>query len=242
MADVECMTRPVSLTAESHTKGAVGCQASKPMKHTSAPGEGLDESEPKHRCACDRKHSSPDVFSGPWYLSTGVIVVPNMTRRSNSAPRAQIPYLLKQAVHVMQRGTDAALKDVGLNTAKYVVLRLLRERPDLSSAQLARRSFLSPQSMQAMIVNLENLGLVKRAQHPENARIWLTRLTKEGERVESAGRVIIDRWSAAIVQHIPPGEQEQFVELLRKAIEGMGNVELIDGVPHRNGMVARIGV
>ena len=59
----------------------------------------------------------------------------------------QIPYLLKQAVHVMNRVTDSALKDVDLNTAKYVVLRLLREQPDLSSAQLGRRAFLSPQTM-----------------------------------------------------------------------------------------------
>lgn len=156
-------------------------------------------------------------------------------------PRAQIPYLLKQAVHVMQRGTDAALKEVGLNTAKYVVLRLLRERPDLSSAQLARRSFLSPQSMNSMIVNLEMLGLVTRCQHPENARVWLTQLTEKGERAELAGRKVIDTWSAALVQHIPAEEQEQFVGLLRRAIEGMGNVELIDGVPHRNGMIVRAG-
>ncbi|HWI71467.1 MAG TPA: MarR family transcriptional regulator [Baekduia sp.] len=140
----------------------------------------------------------------------------------------------------MQRGTDAALKDVGLNTAKYVVLRLLREQPDLSSAQLARRAFLSPQTMNSMIVNLESLGLVVRRQHPENARVWLTRLTEDGERAEKSGREIIDRWSSAIVRHIPAEEQTQFVGLLRKAIEGMGDVELIDGVPHRNGRIASI--
>src|SRR5262245_31131509 len=150
-----------------------------------------------------------------------------MAQRPRPLPQAQVPYLLKQAVHVMERGTDAALRDLGLNTAKYVVLRLVRERPDLSSAQLARRAFLSPQSMNAMIVNLEKLGLVTRRQHPENARVWLTRLTEEGERTEHAGRQVIDQWSAAIVRRIPPEEQEQFVALLRKAIEGMGDIDLI---------------
>lgn len=164
-----------------------------------------------------------------------------MAPRPKSHPRTQIPYLLKQAVHVMQRGTDEALREVGLNTAKYVVLRLLRERPDLSSAQLARRSFLSAQTMHSMIVNLERLGLVSRRQHPENARVSLTRLTAEGERLELAGRKVIDSWSDALVQHISPEEQEQFVGLLRRAIEGMANVELIDGVPHRDGMIARVG-
>lgn len=164
---------------------------------------------------------------------------PDMTNRpsSNAHPRTQIPYLLKQAVHVMQRRTDAALREVGLNTAKYVVLRLLRERPDLSSAQLARRAFLSPQTMHSMIVNLEKLGLVARSQHPENARVSLTRLTGEGERLELAGREVIDRCSTAMVQHIPAQDQELFVGLLRKAIEGIGNLELIDGIPHRDGMI-----
>jgi DNA-binding MarR family transcriptional regulator len=156
-------------------------------------------------------------------------------------PVAQIPYMLKQAVHVMQRDTDAALRHLGLNNAKYVVLRLLNERPDLSSAQLARRSFLSPQTMHSMIVNLEKLGWVDRTLHPENARISLTRLTKEGERMELAGRAVVERWSSAMVQHMSKTEQEQFVALLRKAIEGMGNVELIDGVPHRNGMIVHLG-
>jgi DNA-binding MarR family transcriptional regulator len=174
-------------------------------------------------------------------VSVGAVVSEAMAQGSRPDPRAQIPYLLKQAVHVMQRVTDAALKDVDLNTAKYVVLRLLRERPDLSSAQLARRSFLSPQTMQAMIVNLERLGLVTRRQHPENARVSLTRLTEEGERAELAGREIIDRCSAAMVRDIPAEEQEQFVGLLRRAIEGMGDVELIDGVPHRNGVITAVG-
>lgn len=164
-----------------------------------------------------------------------------MTEHPRPLPRAQISYLLKQAVHIMQRRSDIGLREVGLNTAKYVVLRLLRERPDLSSAQLARRSFLSPQAMNSMIMNLEKLGLVARRQHPENARIALTRLTEEGERVELAGRDIINHLSSAMVQNIPVEEQEQFVGLLRRAIEGMGNVELIDGVPHRDGVIARVG-
>jgi DNA-binding MarR family transcriptional regulator len=163
-----------------------------------------------------------------------------MIGESAPVPQAQIPYLLKQTVHVMQRVTDAELKDVELNTAKYVVLRLLRERPDLSSAQLARRAFLSPQTMNSMIVNLEKLGLVVRTQHPENLRVWLTRLTEEGERAELAGRAIIDRCSEAMLRHISPAEQEQFVGLLRRAIEDMGDVELIDGVPHRNGRIASV--
>lgn len=184
--------------------------------------------------------NSPDIIASAWCLAPGVLAEA-MTERPNPLPRAQIAYLLKQAVHVMQRRSDVALREVGLNTAKYVVLRLLRERPDLSSAQLARRSFLSPQAMNSMILNLETLGLVIRRQHPENARVSLTRLTEEGERVELAGRKVIDHWTSAIVQNISIEEQEQFVGLLRRAIEGMGDVELIDGVPHRDGMIVRVG-
>jgi DNA-binding MarR family transcriptional regulator len=163
-----------------------------------------------------------------------------MTQASTPDPIAQIPYLLKQAVHVMQRGTDAALRDHDLNTPKYVVLRLLQERPGLSSAQLARRSFLSAQTMNAMIRNLERLGLVERQQHPENARIALTRLTDTGKEAADKGREIVDGWAEGIVRHISVEEQHQFVSLLRRAIEGMGDVELIDGVPHRNGVITRV--
>jgi DNA-binding MarR family transcriptional regulator len=163
-----------------------------------------------------------------------------MSEKQPSDPIAQIPYLLKQAVHVMQRGTDAVLRDLELNTAKYVVLRLLQEWPGLSSAQLARRAFLSPQTMNSMIMNLERLGLVTREQHPENARIALTRLTETGERAVIEGRKVVDSYASGMVRHLSPDEQAQFVTFLRRAIEGMGDVELIDGVPHRNGVVARV--
>ena len=73
-----------------------------------------------------------------------------------------------------------------------------------------------------MIVNLESLGLVTRRQHPENARVWLTNLTDEGERAEQAGRAVIDHWSAAIVREIPAEEQEQFVGLLRGRSKAWG--------------------
>lgn len=165
-----------------------------------------------------------------------------MAMDQNSHPRthAQIPYLLKQAEHLMQRRTDTKLKKIGLNTAKYVVLRLLCEMPGLSSAQLARRSFLSPQSMQSMIVSLEKLGLVRRSGHPENARISQTFLTKQGETLELAAREIITIVSESMVRRISLEEQELFVGLLRRAIEGVGDIELIDGIPHRNGMIVGV--
>ena len=140
----------------------------------------------------------------------------------------------------MQRGTDAKLRELGLNTAKYVVLRLLHERPGLSSAQLARRSFLSPQTMNSMVMNLEQIGLVTREQHPENARISLTRLTPAGEEAVSLGRTVVDEYARGMLQNIDPAEQSLFVSMLRRAIEGMGDVQLIDGVPHRNGMITRV--
>lgn len=163
-----------------------------------------------------------------------------MSEQRPPDPIDQIPYLLKQVVHVMQRGTDAALRDLDLNTAKYVVLRLLHEKPGLSSAQLARRSFLSPQTMNSMIMNLERLGLVTREPHPENARIALTHLTKAGEKAVTEAREVVDACGAGIVTHLAPEEQVQFVSFLKRAIEGMGDVELIDGVPHRNGVIVRV--
>lgn len=75
---------------------------------------------------------------------------------------------------------DEVLKEVKLTTPQYAVLSVLEEEPGLSGAELARRSFVTPQTMNVILAKLEEAGQIARRPHPEHGRVLRTYLTDEG--------------------------------------------------------------
>jgi DNA-binding MarR family transcriptional regulator len=72
------------------------------------------------------------------------------------------------------------LEAQGLSVNQYATLSVLDRRSGLSNAQLARRALVSPQSMNEVLLALEQRGLVRRRAHPDHARILQARLTAKG--------------------------------------------------------------
>lgn len=89
-------------------------------------------------------------------------------------------YLVKQLELAIRSFMDEALRPFGLTTFQYTALTVLQHRGELSSAQLARRSFVRPQTMHEIVRAMEERGLIERAHAPGNRRIMEARLTREG--------------------------------------------------------------
>ncbi|HKS46307.1 MAG TPA: MarR family transcriptional regulator [Amycolatopsis sp.] len=89
-------------------------------------------------------------------------------------------YLIKRLELAVRAQLDAALRPHELTVAQYTALTVLRRQPGLSSAQLARRSFVSAQTMQELVVKLEQQGLIERTQQEDNRRILRLSVTKRG--------------------------------------------------------------
>jgi DNA-binding MarR family transcriptional regulator len=89
-------------------------------------------------------------------------------------------YLVKRLELVIRALMDDALRPLGLTTLQYTAMSVLEGRGALSSAQLARRSFLRPQTMHEMVLTLEKRGLLVRKPQPDNKRILLATLTGKG--------------------------------------------------------------
>jgi len=92
-------------------------------------------------------------------------------------------YLVKRLELVIRSLMDDALRPFGLTTLQYTALTALQHRNRLSSAQLARRSFVRPQTMHTMVLTLEKYGLIEREEDPTNRRVLLATLTEHGRRV-----------------------------------------------------------
>lgn len=89
-------------------------------------------------------------------------------------------YLVKRLELAIRARMDEALRPHGLTTLQFTALTALRERDGLSSAQLARRSFVTPQTMNEMVRWLDDRGYVARRRDPDNRRVLLLTLTDTG--------------------------------------------------------------
>jgi DNA-binding MarR family transcriptional regulator len=67
---------------------------------------------------------------------------------------------------VFEKAMAQALDPHGLTVAQYAVLSALAEEPGLSNADLARRAFVTPQSMNKFLHDLEKQQFVVRQRTP----------------------------------------------------------------------------
>lgn len=89
-------------------------------------------------------------------------------------------YLVKQLESAIRARLDTVLRAHGVTTVQYTALTVLQHRGDLSSAQLARRSFVRPQTMHELVVGLERQGLIERRPSAARRHVLLARLTPAG--------------------------------------------------------------
>lgn len=113
---------------------------------------------------------------------------------SEAGVGVRVTYLVKRLESAVRRDLDAAMHKQGLTTPQYAALSILSRHPGLSSAQLARRAFVTAQSMQVMVANFVRCGYVKREPSEGNQRVLCNYLTSDGAALlaaceESAGKV-----------------------------------------------------
>lgn len=132
-----------------------------------------------------------------------------------------VGYLLKRAQHGLRTAMDVQLRAVGVTTPQYAVMTFLEEHPGLSAAQLARRAFVTPQTMSRIVANLEEADLVERRPDPEVGRVLPARLSKKGERVLNQCRQKVCAVEARMVSGFGPDDEHQLTELLQRCINGL---------------------
>jgi hypothetical protein len=91
-----------------------------------------------------------------------------MTQQQVLGPvETAVGYVLKQAAVALRNAMDVALRPLQLTVTQYSCLELLGQRPGLSNAELARGTFITRQSMNVVLRDLEERGLVC----PRNSRL-----------------------------------------------------------------------
>ena len=119
----------------------------------------------------------------------------------------QVGYLLKQAQSLLRVRMEETLRPLGLTVSQYSCLHHLRREPGISAAALARNTFMTRQSMNALLQQLQDRELVTRPDHPDAGRALPTELTAAGGGALDAAQERIDRVEQRMLAELSPAEQ-----------------------------------
>jgi DNA-binding MarR family transcriptional regulator len=129
-------------------------------------------------------------------------------------PAPLLLYLMKRVELAVRARLDEIVRPAGLTAAQYTALTVLERHDDMSSAQLARHSFVTAQSMADMITTLQGRRLIERHRDRADRRRLVVSLTAEG-------RVLLDRYRdevAALEGDMIAGLSEQEIGGLRAVL------------------------
>ena len=127
-----------------------------------------------------------------------------------------VGYNLKIAQHRLRQRLDAELAPFGITAPQNAVLLAVAGNPQISNAELARAAFVTPQTMQAILVNLERGGLIVRRPHPGHGRVLMTELTKAGREVVAEGATASDVVERQMLSLLSAEEAKILCELLKR--------------------------
>lgn len=121
----------------------------------------------------------------------------------------------------VRKAINEQVRPYGLTTLQYTTLSVLGTRGGLSNAQLARRAYMTPQSMSEVLDALEAKGLVERSTHPDHRRVYPAALTAEGRRVLAACDEAVDAVEQEMLSGLDTRQQAALREGLLAAVRGL---------------------
>lgn len=124
-------------------------------------------------------------------------------------------YLMKQVELSVRAELDAMTRPEGLTALQYTALTVLERHPGLTSAHLARLSFVTAQSMADLVTALLDRGLIERHRDHGDRRRLVIALTEPGA-------ALLDRMRpqvASLEEHMLSDVGAEQATQLRRSLE-----------------------
>jgi len=133
----------------------------------------------------------------------------------------RLSYVIARLERALRAAINDRVKPHGLTTLQYTTLSLLGTRGELSNAQLARRSYMTPQAMSEVIEALESKGLIRRDPHPNHRRIYPAALTAKGRKVLGECDRAVDELEEQVLRDLSPAERAGLADGLMAAVRSL---------------------
>ncbi|MBB5153521.1 MarR family winged helix-turn-helix transcriptional regulator [Saccharopolyspora phatthalungensis] len=119
--------------------------------------------------------------------------------------------------HAVTRIGNIRLAPWSLTLSSYTAMRVMYNRPHLSLAQVARRCFVRPQTINRIVSQLEARGFVARGPHEDSERAVALSLTAEGIVALKEMTAEVDKINTTLTQALGADEIGLMQEMLRSS-------------------------
>ncbi|RKP49694.1 MarR family winged helix-turn-helix transcriptional regulator [Pararobbsia silviterrae] len=140
---------------------------------------------------------------------------------TTSASPMRLSYLIGQLDRIVSRRLSEALAEHGLTLPQFTALSVLNARGRSSNAQLAERSFITPQSANEVVKTMEANGWVMREPDPNNKRIVLLQLTAAGKTMLRRCDEMADRVERTMLDTIDDADARALRALLQSCVKSL---------------------
>jgi DNA-binding MarR family transcriptional regulator len=156
-------------------------------------------------------------------------------KRKAAAPAgaANVPtgvsYLVGRLDRLLRRRLGEVLLRHGLTVQQYTALAVLGARGKLSNAQLAERSFVTPQTANEMVKAMEARGWIERSADPDHGRIIHLRLTRKGRDMLERGHAAVAELEASMLAGLGATDREALQGHLKACVHALGAMIAVGG-------------
>ena len=134
----------------------------------------------------------------------------------------RISYVVARLERAVHAAVNERVRPYGLTTLQYTTLSVLGSRGQpLSNAQLARRAYMTPQSMIEVIDALERKGLIRRDPHPNHRRVYPATLTPKGRRVLAVCDASVAEMEEEMLAELGPADRESLLASLKACVRAL---------------------
>ena len=132
-----------------------------------------------------------------------------------------VGYLLMRVHRALRATIDDTLRPHGFTMPQVAVLFALGRKAGLSTAELARLAFVTPQAMGEVLAGLEAKGFVIRRAHDSHGRILPAELTATGIEARNLCHEVLVRAERQMLSDLSADERHMFGLSLERCLVGL---------------------
>ena len=123
--------------------------------------------------------------------------------------------------HLVRAELRHSLTDLDLTPVQNTVMHLISATPGSSSAELARHTHVTPQTMHKLVADLEQRGLLTLHPRAGHGRILDAHLTNQGRQVMADADKRAKAIEARMLADLDKQQQTQLADLLRHCVTAL---------------------
>ncbi|HQW20883.1 MAG TPA: MarR family transcriptional regulator [Rhodocyclaceae bacterium] len=127
-------------------------------------------------------------------------------------------YLIGRLDHALSRRMLQVLAPLGLTVSQYTALSFIDAQAQISNAQLAERTLISPQSANEMVKQMNEKCWVEREPDPLHGRVVRLSVTVAGRALLQQAHAAVARIESSMLADITQAQRKAFDDNLRRVL------------------------